>query len=196
MLPHQSMLSIPSMKKHARRTLHMSTSTYDKRCKASTDDLYVRELNVTTGGLGCSTWDGSIILSRYLLQCKREELRGKTVLELGAGTAVPSLTAARFAERVVVTDYLDELLQNTQYNLQVNAAADPAEENELTQQLTAEEQQRMRSERQQMQRSLKTAFLDWHVFEDVPTDDEDEAAVGVEELIDLTAEGSNRQQSG
>lgn len=188
MLPHQSMLNIPSMKKHVRRTLHMSTATYDRRSRVSTDDVYVRELNVTAGGLGCSTWDGSIILARYLLQCKRDELRGKTVLELGAGTAVPSLVAARYADRVVVTDYLDELLQNTQYNLQVNASADPSEENELTAQLPAEEQQHIRAERQRMTASLRTAFLDWHVFEDVPTDDDESEQVPADELIDLTTD--------
>ncbi|KAI8062492.1 putative methyltransferase-domain-containing protein [Gongronella butleri] len=51
-----------------------------------------------------------------------ELVRGKTVLELGAGGALPSLVSAlQGASKVVVTDYPDqELLDNIQYNVDHN----------------------------------------------------------------------------
>ena len=50
-------------------------------------------------------WPGSLALSEYL--CRNSYLvKGKTVLELGAGAALPSLVAAALqALRVVITDY-------------------------------------------------------------------------------------------
>lgn len=49
-----------------------------------------------------------------------ELVKGKDVLELGAGAGLPSLVcAARGARQVVVTDYPDpDLIQNLQYNVE------------------------------------------------------------------------------
>ncbi|KAI8370398.1 putative methyltransferase-domain-containing protein [Radiomyces spectabilis] len=47
--------------------------------------------------------------------------RDKTVLELGAGGALPSLVASLYATKVVVTDYPDdELIDNIRYNISSN----------------------------------------------------------------------------
>ena len=47
-------------------------------------------------------------------------VRGKTVVELGAGGALPSFVAAdQMAEMVVITDYPDDiLLDNIKYNVE------------------------------------------------------------------------------
>lgn len=49
-------------------------------------------------------------------------VQGKTLLELGAGGALPSLVAATHQPaKVVVTDYPDaELIENIQYNVDQN----------------------------------------------------------------------------
>jgi nicotinamide N-methyltransferase len=55
-------------------------------------------------------------------------VKGKTVLELGAGGALPSLVAATHQPaKVVITDYPDkELVENMQYNVDQNLKSLPA----------------------------------------------------------------------
>ncbi len=55
-----------------------------------------------------NVWPGSLVMSDYL--CKHPELCvGKTVIELGAGTALPSMVAAKLGSKhVVITDYPDD----------------------------------------------------------------------------------------
>lgn len=52
-------------------------------------------------------WNGSRVISEHF-EAHPEEVKGKTVLELGAGAGLPSLVAAALgAQKVVVTDYPD-----------------------------------------------------------------------------------------
>lgn len=52
-------------------------------------------------------WNGSRVISEYL-EAHPGEVRGKTVLELGAGAGLPSLVSAVLgAKRVIMTDYPD-----------------------------------------------------------------------------------------
>lgn len=59
---------------------------------------------------GQRLWEGSLLLCAYLLKCSSQEesgfdLKGKSVLELGAGTGVVSMLAHGLgASPVVVTD--------------------------------------------------------------------------------------------
>ena len=60
------------------------------------------------------------MIAQYLEDNAKELVKGKDVLELGAGAGLPSLVcAARGARRVVVTDYPDpDLIENLQYNIE------------------------------------------------------------------------------
>ena len=60
------------------------------------------------------------MVSQYLEENVEDLVRGKDVLELGAGAGLPSLVcAARGARQVVVTDYPDpDLIQNLRYNIE------------------------------------------------------------------------------
>lgn len=63
-------------------------------------------------------WPGSLVLADHLL-AHSEELRGKDVLELGAGTALPSLLACKLDARMVVTtDYPDPVVIDNMVALQ------------------------------------------------------------------------------
>ena len=42
------------------------------------------------------------------------------MLELGAGCGLPGIVAAKFARHVVLTDYVDDVLRNLEYNIKLN----------------------------------------------------------------------------
>ncbi|KAB5589454.1 nicotinamide N-methyltransferase [Ceratobasidium theobromae] len=67
-------------------------------------------------------WNAAIVLADFLDDHSSDLCRGKTVLELGAGGALPSLVAALCgAHQVVITDYPDApLLENIARNVDHN----------------------------------------------------------------------------
>ncbi|KAJ4527373.1 hypothetical protein HRR83_000125 [Exophiala dermatitidis] len=69
--------------------------------------------------LGHLLWNAGQVIAQYL-EDNAQLCCGKTVLELGAGAGLPSLTAAILgAEKVVVTDYPDpDLIMNLRYNIE------------------------------------------------------------------------------
>lgn len=63
-------------------------------------------------------WNAGKLTTDYLDEHRDVLVRGKTVLELGAAAALPSIVAALSADKVVVTDYPDpELIENIRYNI-------------------------------------------------------------------------------
>lgn len=61
-------------------------------------------------------WNAGRVSAEFV-DSHRETLRGKTVLELGAAAALPSLLASLVARNVVCTDYPDpDLIQNIEHN--------------------------------------------------------------------------------
>ena len=69
--------------------------------------------------LGGIIWDGAIVLSNYLETC--EDLKGKRVIELGAGLGLCGFVSALGcgASEVVVTD-IGEHVELTRQNIQQN----------------------------------------------------------------------------
>lgn len=67
-------------------------------------------------------WNGSRVISEWL-EDRPAEVRGRTVLELGAGAGLPSIVAAALgARRVVVTDYPDpDIVETMERNVEENA---------------------------------------------------------------------------
>ncbi|KAH6565271.1 hypothetical protein BASA62_007398 [Batrachochytrium salamandrivorans] len=76
-------------------------------------------------------WKASILLSRLMVIAENDpcapdvamgSFKGKTVLELGAGTGLPSIIAVKLgAQRVVASDYPDEtILKTLSYNMSCN----------------------------------------------------------------------------
>lgn len=64
-------------------------------------------------------WNAGKTVARYLENNASTLVKGKTVLELGAGAGLPSLVCALMgAQNVVVTDYPDtELIDNLRHNI-------------------------------------------------------------------------------
>lgn len=50
------------LRKHRRKTVPFGD--YDKEERSHSDEIYIRELSIVDGGIGCALWDASIILSR------------------------------------------------------------------------------------------------------------------------------------
>ena len=71
---------------------------------------------------GLAVWPASIILARWAA-VKKELIKGKVVIELGAGCGLPGLAAARYADARVtfITDIHDPALKNAAYNVQLNS---------------------------------------------------------------------------
>ncbi|CAG0889402.1 unnamed protein product [Darwinula stevensoni] len=77
----------------------------------------------TIGDVGCVVWDAALVLAKYLERLCSEEkdfLRGKKVLELGAGTGLVGLVAAYFGGDVTLTD-LPEMFPLLGENVRRNA---------------------------------------------------------------------------
>ncbi|KAI1798403.1 putative methyltransferase-domain-containing protein [Ganoderma leucocontextum] len=99
-------------------------ATYHRECTDRTDWTTINLRLVGSHPLWAHyLWNASLAFASYLDQ--HEDLyRGRAVLELGAGGALPSLVAAKNgAKRAVITDYPDRaLVDNISHNVNQNIA--------------------------------------------------------------------------
>ena len=70
-------------------------------------------------GPGGAVWDAAVVLAQYV-QSLGAALRGAAVVELGAGTGLPGLAAARLGARVTLTDR-ERALPLLRMNAEANA---------------------------------------------------------------------------
>ncbi|KAJ8786629.1 hypothetical protein J1605_006118 [Eschrichtius robustus] len=70
--------------------------------------------------VGKQVWRGALLLADYILS-QRDLFRGRTVLELGAGTGLASILAATVAQTVYCTDVGADLLAMCQRNIALNS---------------------------------------------------------------------------
>eukprot|EP00276_Gloeochaete_wittrockiana_P007080 CAMPEP_0184647800 /NCGR_PEP_ID=MMETSP0308-20130426/4800_1 /TAXON_ID=38269 /ORGANISM="Gloeochaete witrockiana, Strain SAG 46.84" /LENGTH=257 /DNA_ID=CAMNT_0027079083 /DNA_START=94 /DNA_END=864 /DNA_ORIENTATION=- len=99
--------------KHRRKTLRFGEGSKVPL------EVYIRELSIHAG-LGCALWDASIILARFIYTY-RHIFESKAVLELGSGCGLPGILAGMFAKSIIVSDYLEQAVDNLGYNLRINA---------------------------------------------------------------------------
>jgi predicted nicotinamide N-methyase len=109
----------------------------------NTDCIMIRELPITRAdnpfgsddapeddSTGLAVWPASIILARWTA-VKKELIKDKVVIELGAGCGLPGLAAARYGEArlTYITDIHDPALKNAAYNVQLNSSKDSTKDN-------------------------------------------------------------------
>jgi predicted nicotinamide N-methyase len=71
---------------------------------------------------GAAVWDAAIVLAEFLA-ANPHFIQGKRVLEVGAGLALPSVTAGAFgAQKVVASDYDEIVLGLARKNLAANVS--------------------------------------------------------------------------
>eukprot|EP01012_Entosiphon_sulcatum_P010591 TRINITY_DN16229_c0_g1_i1.p1 TRINITY_DN16229_c0_g1~~TRINITY_DN16229_c0_g1_i1.p1 ORF type:complete len:356 (-),score=62.49 TRINITY_DN16229_c0_g1_i1:390-1457(-) len=102
---------------------------YNSKERRHEMEIYIRELTLAAGALGCAVWDGGVVLARWVFT-NRALFAGKSVLELGSGCGLPGILAARYCDTIVLSDYIDKVLDNLQYNVELNSRAPGDDDNE------------------------------------------------------------------
>ncbi|XP_077489868.1 methyltransferase-like protein 22 isoform X2 [Amblyomma americanum] len=92
------------------------------RIRRSTEILLDHCPATTLPTVGLQVWKAALVMSDFLLHNGRELLRGKGVVELGGGIGLCGVVAAAFADFVLCTDALEEVLHLCRRNLEQNQA--------------------------------------------------------------------------
>lgn len=86
-----------------------------------------RALIAAGGTTGLRTWEAALHMGQYL--CLNQHIiRGKRILELGAGTGYISILCAKYlqASHVIASDGSDDVINNLPDNLFLNSLEDPS----------------------------------------------------------------------
>ncbi|CAM9198878.1 unnamed protein product [Chrysoparadoxa australica] len=86
--------------------------------------IYARQVHEKHRGLttvGYILWSSAVIMARWLHCHRRQELEGKSVLEIGAGLGLLALVAGFSSSDVVVSDNLPAIMDNLKRNVELNA---------------------------------------------------------------------------
>jgi predicted nicotinamide N-methyase len=84
-------------------------------------------------GVGAKVWSAALVLCQELADHPSQLVQGKQVLELGSGCGVCGIVAAHLgAERVVLTDYGDDVLQLLRQCMHLNSCEKKEREKEDT----------------------------------------------------------------
>lgn len=78
---------------------------------------------VSEGTTGLCTWQASIALTNWFLQPKNQSrIKGKTIIELGAGTGLCALSLVKFADpkKIILTDGSYPVINNLKLNVDIN----------------------------------------------------------------------------
>lgn len=84
--------------------------------------LTVDEVGNAGKGTGLTTWDGSVVLAKYLEHARMNDVRGKRIVELGAGTGLVGISAALMGARETVLTDLEYTMANLEHNVAVTMA--------------------------------------------------------------------------
>ncbi|PKA66362.1 hypothetical protein AXF42_Ash007059 [Apostasia shenzhenica] len=94
---------------------------FGEESTANSHSLRVDVIENMEEDYGMFVWPCSIILAEYIWQ-QRSRFSGKNVIELGAGTSLPGLVAAKVGAEVILTDDLHkpEVLENMRRICSIN----------------------------------------------------------------------------
>ncbi len=111
---HSRVLSTPLMLTWREFSVDPSRGEFLVNGKA----IWVKEVYNNSQGTGLIVWDGAIVLSRFFEHSIN--LAGKSVIELGCGTALVSLTCATLGAACVMATDLNYVMENVRHNIQIN----------------------------------------------------------------------------
>lgn len=127
-------------------------------------EIKIQERSEAEKGTGLITWDGAVVLAKYLEKNVQDVVVGKRILEVGSGTGVAGIAAAFLSPKHVLLSDLPYALH--QLNLNVAASCHMEEEKTL----------------------VEVAELDWSRKETYPTATQFDVVIGadvvwLEELV-------------
>ncbi|TDH03549.1 hypothetical protein EPR50_G00164420 [Perca flavescens] len=95
--------------------------TFEDNKKNTPESLCVSIPEVLDPHYGMYVWPCAVVLAQFLWT-RREELRGKTLLELGAGVSLPGVVAARCGASVILCDNAEtpQCLENCRRSCDAN----------------------------------------------------------------------------
>uniref|UniRef100_A0A3Q1ERS0 Methyltransferase 23, arginine n=1 Tax=Acanthochromis polyacanthus TaxID=80966 RepID=A0A3Q1ERS0_9TELE len=101
--------------------------TFKDKKKKPEESLSVSIPEVLDPQYGMYVWPSAVVLAQYLWTY-RDELKGKTVLELGAGVGLPGVVAASCGAAVILSDSSDKpsCLQNCRRSCDANGLQEVA----------------------------------------------------------------------
>ncbi|KAL3672819.1 hypothetical protein V7S43_002108 [Phytophthora oleae] len=79
--------------------------------------VHIEEVGNSGKGTGLTTWDGSVVLAKYLEHQRRSDIVGRRIVELGAGTGLVGISAALLGARQVILTDLDYVVDNLTKNV-------------------------------------------------------------------------------
>ncbi|DAZ99866.1 TPA: hypothetical protein N0F65_008609 [Lagenidium giganteum] len=79
--------------------------------------VHIGEVGNSGKGTGLTTWDGSVILAKYLEHTRAKDFEDKRVVELGAGTGLVGLSVALLGAREVLLTDLAYTMDNLATNI-------------------------------------------------------------------------------
>ncbi|KAF4038680.1 Lysine methyltransferase [Phytophthora infestans] len=110
LFPDQTCLALPS------RIFGLDLSAGDKFA-IDGRVVYIGEIGNSGKGTGLTTWDGSVVLAKYLEYQRRSNIAGSRVIELGAGTGLVGISAALLEARQVILSDLSYVVDNLAKNI-------------------------------------------------------------------------------
>lgn len=79
--------------------------------------VHIGEIGNSGKGTGLTTWDGSVVLAKYLEHQRRGDISGSRIVELGAGTGLAGISAALLGARQVILSDLSYVVDNLAKNV-------------------------------------------------------------------------------
>jgi len=128
---------------------------YNKKDKSWSDfEINIREISIIEGALGCAVWDAGVIMSRWAY-ANKDLFANQEVIELGSGCGLPGFVVSRYCKSIVLTDYIDQVLENLTYNLQLNYGENEEDESKQS--------------RAEYLKRTKVQYLNWDLIDTDPT---------------------------
>ncbi|XP_038564646.1 methyltransferase-like protein 23 isoform X1 [Micropterus salmoides] len=99
--------------------------TFEESKKDTEESLSVCIPEVLDPHYGMYVWPCAVVLARFLW-ARREELRDKTVLEIGAGVSLPGVVAGKCGAKVILSDNATtpQCLENCRRSCEANGLRD------------------------------------------------------------------------
>ncbi|GAM18634.1 hypothetical protein SAMD00019534_018090, partial [Acytostelium subglobosum LB1] len=110
---------LDQMQLYKRNTkVHQEKSVvFDKLNGSGSRVIKISQLCYGDAGLGWKIWDSSLALAEIII-ANASRLSNTNVLELGSGCGLTGLVASLYCRKILMTDYVDNVLENIGLNVQ------------------------------------------------------------------------------